>query len=366
MPDVRTPSPLQPGTRLLHVGPPNTAADVLQRTLHRSRGELEAHNVWLPGPDRNADLAARGGIDVEPTEYCVDAWQRLVADAVLTGDRIAVISSDRFADADTDGAASVLDRLGGDEVHVAITLRPLVKVLPAWWQDAVQLGLGVKYTHWLDQALNRDGGNPMAWRWNRQRHTELLDRWIAAAGPDRVTVIAVDDGYRRQIVGAFERLLGIREGTLDLAPEWDRTLTAAETEFVRLCFEEFRRRRLPRSVYQKYLLGGAIPRMKEQRVAASADGLPVTPRWAQERAVAIGGELIDHIRATGVGVIGDLELLRGTVDEPPESDVHPALTDEQPEPELHLTPAAAAKAVLGVLERLIEEIEDTEEPLPET
>jgi hypothetical protein len=353
MPAARIPQ-LKPGTRLLHVGPPNTAADVLQRTLHLNRRELEAHNLWLPCPDRDANLAARGAIGFESTDECAEAWQRLVADTALAGDRIAVISSELFAYADAEQAASLLDRLGGEDVHVVLTFRPLVKVLPSWWQDSVQLGLGVKYEQWLDQALNRDGGNPMAWQWNRQRHEELLDRWIAVAGADRVTVIAVDDGYRRQIVGAFEKLVGVAEGTLDLAPEWDRDLTAAEVEFVRLCFEEFRRKRLPRSVYQQYLLGGGIRRMREQRFPTADESAIATPIWAQERAAEIGGRLVDRIRAAGVDVIGDLEMLRGTVDERPETDLG-VMSDERPEPELRMTPEAAAKAMLGVLEILIEE-----------
>lgn len=352
MPAVPSPRPLRPGTRLLHVGPLNTGADVLQRTLHQNRGELAAHNVWLPWPDRDADAAVRGGLGVDAAEESLEAWRRLVADVPIAGDRIAVVSSERFADADDEQAAALVDRLGGEDVHIAITLRPLVDVLPYWWQDAVLSGLSVKYERWLEHAFDREGGNAVSWRWNRQRHAQLLDRWIAATGPERVTVLVVDDGYRRRVVGGAERLLGIPEGTLDLAREWDRRLTAAEIEFVRLCFDEFRRRRLPRSVYRDFLVDGGIARMREQRVPVSGKGFTETPLWAKRRAVEIGGALVDHIQATGVSVAGELELLRGAFEE--DADPLSDLVDEKPEPELHLTPEAAAKAMLGVLEQVIE------------
>jgi hypothetical protein len=94
--------------------------------------------------------------------------------------------------------------------------------------------------------------------------------------------------------------------------------------------------------------------MREQRFPTADESAIATPIWAQERAAEIGGRLVDRIRAAGVDVIGDLEMLRGTVDERPETDLG-VMSDERPEPELRMTPEAAAKAMLGVLEILIEE-----------
>jgi hypothetical protein len=334
----RAATPLRPGTRLLHVGPPKTGTTSLQLALHRSRKALAEQQVYMPSPEVNPKDAVWGGIDFNSTEQRAAKWDRLVEATAETGDRIAVISSEFFADADDEHAQRVVKDLGGDDVHVVITLRPLVKVLPSWWQQFVQIGMAEKYEDWLDMTLNGTGRNNLSWRWERQqRHVEFLDRWIAASGADRLTVVVIDDTDHQRILRDFEALLGLEDGTLPLPTGINRSLTAAEVEFVRQCFEEFKRKGLPREHYRKYVVGGAVPRMKNKRTPDKSESKVTTPVWAQEKAVELGAQFVDHLRASGVAIVGDPERLKGTV-------------KEQPEPDLRLDPAAAAHAALGMLD----------------
>lgn len=336
-------APLPPGTRLLHVGPPKTGTTSLQLALHRSRSQLADQGVYMPSREFNPRDAVWGGIEFNSTEECVAEWERLVEDTADTGDRVAVISSEFFADADDEHAQRVVKDLGGEDVHVAITLRPLLKVLPSWWQQFVQIGMADKYEDWLDMTLNGTGSNVFSWRWDRQqRHAEFVDRWIAAAGADNVSIVVVDDTDHNRILRDFEGLLGLSEGTLPLPSATNRSLTAAETEFVRQCFEEFKNKNLKRELYRKYIVRGAVARMKDGRVPGESESRVVTPLWAQERAVEISRELIEHLRSTGVRVIGRLDGLEGRVKE------HPA-------PDLRLDPAAAALAALGMIDVIREE-----------
>lgn len=327
------------GTRLLHVGPPKTGTTSLQLALHRSRKPLAEQGVYLPSPEVNPKDAVWGGIDFNSTDAHVAKWGELVKAAADTGDRRAVISSEFFADADDEHAKSVVQELGGPTVHVVITLRPLVKVLPSWWQQFVQIGMAEQYDHWLDMTLNGNGRNNLSWRWERQqRHVEFLDRWIAAAGAENVSVVVVDDTDHERILRDFEALLGLSAGVLPLPKMGtNRSLTAPEIEFVRQCFEEFKKKNLPREHYRKYVVRGAVPRMKNQRTPDKSESKVVTPLWAQEKAVELGAELVAHIRSREITVIGDLDRLKGEV-------------KEQPEPDLRLDPAAAAHAALGMLD----------------
>lgn len=327
------------GTRLLHVGPPKTGTTSLQLALHRSREPLAEQRVFQPSPEVNPKDAVWGGIDFNSTDAHVAKWRELVKATAETGERRAVISSEFFADADDAHAKQVVEELGGPDVHVVITLRPLVKVLPSWWQQYVQIGMSERYEDWLDMTLNGTGTNTHSWRWERQQHhIGFIDRWIAAAGVANVSVVVVDDTDHGRILRDFEALLGLSQGTLPLVPAGtNRSLTAPEIEFVRQCFEEFKKKGLPREPYRKYVVRGAIPRMKNRRVPGKSESKVATPLWAQEKAVELGAELVAHLRSREITVVGDVDRLKGQV-------------KEQPEPDLRLDPAAAAHAALGMLD----------------
>src|SRR4029079_14560362 len=70
--------------------------------------------------------------------------------------------------------------------------------------------------------------------WHRHRHDRLIERWAAVAGPERVNAVVVDDRDHAAGLRFFERLLGRRDGTLELVPDrTNRSLTRPEAELVR-------------------------------------------------------------------------------------------------------------------------------------
>ncbi|WP_042172245.1 hypothetical protein [Streptomyces sp. NBRC 110035] len=336
--------PLPAGTRLLHIGPHKTGTTAVQGALFAAKEEMARHGVDFPAHSRHpieAVLAAcaRPAMmgDTAPTER---HWQRLLDQVRATGERTSVISSEFFADAEEETAvARIVEQLGGDRVHVLVTLRPLVRIMPSQWQQYVQNGLRMDYEQWLEHMLRRPPyGNPTPSFWRRHRHDRLVERWAGATGPDRVTVVVVDDRDRDALMRTFETLLGLPEGLLRPVPETaNRSLTLAETEMLRNLNKEFRGNELPEELYSRLVRHGAIAHMKNSCSPTPQDVKIRTPQWALEAAAGIGAEAAARIGGMGVRVLGDLEPLSRV----PES--------AGPAGEPRLAPEVAAQALFGVL-----------------
>ncbi|MGW2044484.1 hypothetical protein ACWCPF_04765 [Streptomyces sp. NPDC001858] len=354
-------SALPPGTRLLHIGPHKTGTTSIQGALFAAKEKLPAYGVEFPARSRHpmqAVLAAcaRTGMigDARPTER---HWTRLVEQVHASGSRTSVISSEFFADAPDDATIErIVEQLGGERVHVLVTVRPLAKIMPSQWQQYVQNGLRMGYEEWLEHMLRKapyDKPNPSFWR--RHRHDRLVERWVRAVGAERVTVVVVDDRDRGGLMRTFEALLGLPRNLLQPVPDTaNRSLTLAETEMLRSLNKEFRSNGLPDELYSRLVRNGAVIHMKNICSPTPRDVKISTPRWAVRAAAEIGARMADRIALTGVQVIGDPRLLSAV----PEPAAKPAAERNgeragewagEPAGEARIAPEVAAHALYGAL-----------------
>lgn len=349
-------APLPAGTRLLHIGPHKTGTTSVQGALFAARDLLPEHGVVFPAHSRHPMEAALAACarpamigDTVPTEQ---HWTRLLERVGATGAKTSVISSEFFADAEGDDTiARIVEQLGGERVHVLVTLRPLVRIMPSQWQQYVQNGLRMGYEDWLTHMLRKapyEQPNPSFWR--RHRHDRLVERWVRAVGADRVTVVVVDDRDRGGLMRVFERLLGLPENLLQPVPDTaNRSLTLAETEMLRNLNKEFRGNGLPDELYSKLVRNGAVMHMKNACSPSPEDVKILTPEWAVDAAAEIGAEIARRIDGMGVRVIGDPGLLRAVPKAPAPTapaSTAPAL-DGIPAP--RISPEVAAQALYGAL-----------------
>ncbi|MFI6038860.1 hypothetical protein ACIBBD_32950 [Streptomyces sp. NPDC051315] len=344
------PAALPAGTRLLHIGPHKTGTTAIQGALFAAKERMREHGVEFPAASRHpmqAVLAAcaRPGMigDTTPTER---HWTRLVEQVSATGRSTSVVSSEFFADAPDDATiARIVEQLGGERVHVLVTLRPLGRIMPSQWQQYVQNGLRMGYEEWLEHMLRKapyEKPNPSFWR--RHRHDRLVERWVRVVGADRVTVVVVDDRDREGLMRTFEALLGLPARLLQPVPDTaNRSLTLAETEMLRNLNKEFRGNGLPDELYSKLVRNGAVMHMKNTCSPTPRDVKISTPAWAVEAAAAIGAEMAGRIEAMGVRVIGDTGLL-SAVPEPARG------AAEEP----RIAPEVAAQALYGALAAVAE------------
>ncbi|GAA3823507.1 hypothetical protein GCM10022403_066200 [Streptomyces coacervatus] len=338
---------LPAGTRLLHIGPHKTGTTSIQGALFAAKDQLPAHGVEFPGHTRHPMEAALAACarpammgDIAPTDR---HWTTLLQQVHATGGRTSVVSSEFFADADAEDEETIgriVEQLGGDRVHILVTLRPLAKIMPSQWQQYVQNGLRMGYEEWLEHMLRKapyEQPNPSFWR--RHRHDRLVERWAGAVGPERVTVVVVEDRDRGGLMRTFEALLGLPENLLQPVPDTaNRSLTLAETEMLRNLNKEFRGNGLPDELYSRLVRNGAVMHMKNACSPTPQDVKISTPRWAVEAAAGIGAEIIDRIARMGVRVLGDPAPL-SAVPEP---------AGQEPQ-EPRIAPEVAAQALYGAL-----------------
>jgi hypothetical protein len=259
-------------------------------------------------------MGAAHAITGTPSPYAdgkappISRWRDLVREVERAPGRV-VISSEGFADADAAGIARVIGDLDRSRVQVVVTLRPLASLLPSQWQQYVQGGMTLAYDEWLDAMFNQPTGSVSPSFWKRHRHHDLVARWASAVGAERVTVIVGDERRHDHQLRVFERLLGLREGTLVPEPQLgNRSLTLPEVETLRAFNAAFRAEGLGIQLHNKVIRFGAAELLK-QRTPVEGEPRIETPAWALERATAVARDMVEGITGSGVRVIGDLEAL---------------------------------------------------------
>jgi len=312
---------LPDGSVLLHIGPHKTGTTTVQGAMHASRESLKAYGVHYAGEKAHsmaAAMAASTGHHLPTTTQGTgdDKWRALVEEVRTENARISVLSSEFYSETPPDRIPTLLADLGGDNVHVVITLRPLVRILGSQWQQYMQNRRSLAYDDdlgyagWLDQILNHaDTTDQTPSFWHRHRHDELVQRWVDAIGADRITVVAVDDRDHSGIVNAFAQLLGVEPGTIT-SPQLgaNRSLTWPEIELLVAFNREFLSRDWSATDYTRFVRFGSVRFLQERRPEPGELKL-TTPQWAVDRAAELGASMVERIRTTGVGVIGDLDIL---------------------------------------------------------
>ena len=346
---------MAPGAVLLHVGPHKTGTTALQAALWAARSELRRQGVRLAGRSRNPASPVRA-VTGQASPYADDGktpplwrWRRLADEIHAAREPRVVVSSEFFAWAAPTAIQRIVDDLGRDRVHVAVTLRPLARIVPSMWQQNVQAGTTATIDAWLRTVLDRAAGESRHPFWTLERHDELIDRWAAVVGTERVTAVVVDDRDHDVLLRAFESLLGLQPGTLEAQVDWlNRSLTLPEAEAVRAFNVAFQQRGLSRGRHARLMRFGAAQIMKQRQ--PSADERRVEqPEWAAEPIDAIQRDIVAGIRRSGVRVIGDLDRLVGSPDAATPGKRRRGAASTQAAGDVLVPPDAAAAMAMGIM-----------------
>ena len=356
--------PVPDGTILFHAGFHKTGTTALQSALASSRSVLQETGVLYPGDLRSHHRAAmavmertwgwqsKGG---RPPR--MGYWERVRDESIAHPGRV-IISSEAFSLAKDQVVDRIVAELGADRLHMVVTLRHFAALLASSYQQYLKYGLDVPYEAWLRAVFEAPPACPPSPNfWRRNDHAGVVQRWADRLGPERVTVVVLDDSDRGGLYRTFEQLLGLPVGTLVPDPEIsasNRSMTAAEAEMLRLV-NAGGARDLAWPEYQDGVRRGAILRMVESRTPGPDEPRLATPAWAVEAAQEVGRTNARRLTEMGVRVIGDLDRLGA-----------PIRAGAPLEEGLALPVDAAAEAVLGALlgtleSRLAEQAEQAEQ-----
>ncbi len=307
---------------LLHVGTPKTGTSYVQDVLHRNRGVLSHHGILYPADRFDAHFLAAldlmrlpwGGLEAE----AIGAWDHLVRQ-VRGHDGTTIISHEILAAASRSQVGRALASLGhGDsgpgapEIHVVLSVRDLVRQIPAEWQENVKHRSAITYARFLAQIRDPERSTRIgSWFWGVQEIPDILDRWAGDLPPERVHLVTVppSGGAPEVLWKRFSQAFDLDGVDLDLeAGRANPSLGAPETAFVRRVNRAVNRE-LPPADYRPLVRELLAHQTLSQRRGSPRLGLPPEAHaWVQ----GLERGWVAEIRARGYDVIGDVDELVGT------------------------------------------------------
>lgn len=303
---------LPPGSRLVHIGPHKTGTTAIQAAFHASRERIVAHGVHYAGRRPQAYLPALA-LTGRPGQrgtgaVATDAWDELVAEIDGYGEDRVVLSSESFSNAEAASIARLRDDLGAERTHVVTMIRRYDKLLPSLWQQRIVGGADKSWASFAERVLSR----PRHAFWRHFGFAAMAQRWAEVLGPDRVSVVVVDDHDRGWLPRVMERMVGLPEGTLvpgEGALDVNRSLTWAEAEMLRAVNRQFNTRPWSDAAIRYYIRFGVKNALKpfdidraEGRAEMPAELLDIAADLTQQHWVT----LLD----LGVRVVGERDWLQ--------------------------------------------------------
>lgn len=172
----------------VHIGTPKSGTTYLQTVLWTNQARLRGQGTLLPGQRRGEhNSAAVWARTPEPARGTQRTWDRLRAQ--LRGwDGPAILSSEWFTMLDRDLVARFVAELAPAEVHLVLTARNLVSIVPAAWQERLKLGDSLDLDTFVDSLETAE--NPR-WNWGTLDPSVVLPRWTSAVPPSRIHVVTV-------------------------------------------------------------------------------------------------------------------------------------------------------------------------------
>lgn len=354
----------------LHVGTPKTGTSYLQHVLFHNRRTLHRHGITYPARRHDAHFLAAldlmrmpwGGLEAQ----AIGAWDKL-AQQVRRAGGDAIISHEILATASRAQIGRALQSLGHGathdpaEIHLVLSVRDLVRQIPAEWQENVKHRAALSYGAFLDQIRDprREGRIP-TWFWGVQEIPDILERWGHDLPPEHVHLVTVPPagGAPDMLWKRFVEAFGLDGIALQLDGERvNPSLGSAETTLIRRINRAANEELEPayyRPLVRELLAHQTLSRRtKTPRLALPPDAYP----WVQE----LQESWIAEIEAKGYDVIGSVDDLRGA---PPSGEY--ADPDHPDEALVARAAVDALKAVLLDHARLQRVIDRREAELLET
>jgi hypothetical protein len=357
---------VSPKRVLLHVGTPKTGTSYFQDVLFRNRDHLAGQGVLYPADRFDGHFLAAldlmrlpwGGLETE----AVGAWDAL-AEQVRDWPGTVIISHEILATASRPQVHRALESLGhpGTEVHVLLSVRDLVRQIPAEWQENVKHRRTVTYARFLEKIRDPSRRSKVgSWFWGVQEVPDILDRWGADLDPSRVHVVTVPrPGAAKGLLwDRFAEAFGLEGVSLDLhAERANPSLGVPETALVR---------RINRAANKSLEPAAYRPLVREMLAHQTLSRRTGSPRlsvppdvwqWASD----LSATWVSDLRSHGYHVVGDLDELLPAPLEAPFSD-----PDRPNERMVNRAAVAAIKALLLENARLRRAEEDLSTRLRDT
>ncbi len=303
----------------LHIGLSKTGTSYLQDALWANRQRLSAAGVLVPGDKplfRSLavwDLMGRRprGADLPQVP---GSWQALVDAVHGWSGTHAVVSEEGLALARPGQIRRAVESFSPSPVHVVVTVRDLLHVMPATWQQELAKGATWTFEEYLAAVRDPESGPVAAGVafWLRQDVIRVLDGWETLVPRDRIHIVTVPPPGSRHGLLLERFAAAARLDSSDLAADERPSNTSvgvAEAEVLRrlnLGLGD----RLNERQYTRVVARGVREALQERRGTARIAFPAEHAGWVSERAAAT----VDELRRRNYDVSGELDDLLVTED----------------------------------------------------
>lgn len=292
----------------VHIGTMKSGTTYLQSWLDRNEQRLADQGLFWNRSDRNFratdDLfhsrKIRPGLD--------GAWPTLKArldshpgDALISNELLAAIAPKK--------AARLVAELRPAEVHLMVTARDLVKVVPSQWQTAMRNRSTVTWAQYVDDICTDKArvDSYHKWFWNRQDIAGIVKTWSKLVPLDRFSIITVPpSGTPPTVLGdRFLSVLSVEGTGFEAASMANASLGAHSGELLRRLNAEITDFDWPH--HQWAVKNGLARRVLEGR-AKSEPKIGLTQSQHDEVRVAAVA-MVERLRGMNLTVVGSLDDL---------------------------------------------------------
>lgn len=324
----------------LHIGEPKSGTTYLQAMLKENREALEGVGLTTPR-QREQVMASQDAIRGKAGG---SLWSALAAKLSQWEGSDALVTMETLCRAEQPAVRRAIEAFGDAPVRVHITVRDLLRSLPAQWQQTTHHRKTWSWSEYCNAVVSADDAHPATRNfWSQHDLADFLDRWAGVVGSSNVYVITVPpSGSNPELLWQrFTQGLGISPLQVREVSPTNESLGATSADLLRRLNTKIADLDLTEKQYN-VLMRGLLAREilakrtgEEPKVTPPRSALP----WAQRHS----DRIIEAVRSSGVHVVGDLEELRP----------HPGeLTDQPIEPTNKELVETSLQAILGLAQEL--------------
>jgi hypothetical protein len=312
---VATGESTSPRRVYLHVGAPKTGTTYLQMMLDAHRDQLLEDGCFYPKTRGSAHhVEARDLRNARPRQGYVHpagpgSWDRLAR--IVTewdGPGHILLSSELLVFANPAHARRAIRSLQPAELHLVVTVRDLVRQIPAVWQERIKNGSTIDYEEFLRRLAENDDRGV----WNAQDPVRIVERWAQGIPAEHVHLVTVPPpgSDPRLLWTRFAQVIGVDADAYASVPKGANTsLGVAETEVVRRINAQVEK--APWQFYSKHIKVGIAQgvlagRSDGPRLVLPEEMLPLVERRTKR--------IVDTIAERGYDLVGDLGDLLPSAD----------------------------------------------------
>lgn len=297
---------------IIHVGAPKTGTSFVQDRLFRNPEALRRQGVLYPGHRHDAHFLAAldlmglkwGGLEAE----AVGHWAAL-AEQIRAHRGTAIISHEILGIATPEQIQRARADLGGARLDVVMSVRDLVRQIPAEWQENVKHRRELTYADFLARIQDPARDSVLGWWfWGVQDVPAVLERWGAGLPAEQVHVVTVPPpGAPKDLLWQrFCAVLGVDDTEFSAQGERaNPSLGVPETALVRR-LNVLLKPVLPNHHYRHLIREVLVHQNLSKRRGSARLALPPD---AYEWAAGLSRGWAQEIAARGYDVVGDLDEL---------------------------------------------------------